>query len=214
MKTVHIISHSHWDREWYLPYERHHMLLVELIDDVLDLFKQDPNFKSFYLDGQTIILDDYLQVRPEKKEEIQRYITNGQLKIGPFYILQDAFLTSSESNVRNMLIGHQESLKWNEKTEIGYYPDTFGNVGQTPQLMKQLGFDLAAFGRGVKPTGFANQSSEDNNFVSSYSEMNWEGVDGSTITGLLFANWYSNGNEIPTNKEEAEVYWTQKLKIF
>lgn len=212
MKTVHIISHSHWDREWYLPYERHHMLLVELIDDVLDLFKQDPNFKSFYLDGQTIILDDYLQVRPEKKEEIQRYITNGQLKIGPFYILQDAFLTSSESNVRNMLIGHQESLKWNEKTEIGYYPDTFGNVGQTPQLMKQLGFDLAAFGRGVKPTGFANQSSEDNNFVSSYSEMNWEGVDGSTITGLLFANWYSNGNEIPTNKEEAEVYWTQKLK--
>ncbi|MEC6746965.1 alpha-mannosidase [Marinilactibacillus sp. XAAS-LB27] len=212
MKTVHIISHSHWDREWYMPYERHHMLLVELLDDVLELFETDPEFKSFYLDGQTIILDDYLEVRPEKESLVRKYINEGKLKIGPFYILQDAFLTSSESNVRNMLIGHQESKKWGEKTDIGYYPDTFGNVGQTPQLMKQLGFDLAAYGRGVKPTGFANQSSEQDNFISSYSEMNWQGVDDSVITGLLFANWYSNGNEVPTDKKLAKVYWDQKLE--
>lgn len=212
MKTVHIISHSHWDREWYLPYEKHHMLLVELMDNVLDLFETDPEFKSFYLDGQTIILDDYLQVKPDKEALIRKHIDNGKLKIGPFYILQDAFLTSSESNVRNMLIGHQDSEKWGIKTDIGYYPDTFGNVGQTPQLMKQLGFDLAAFGRGVKPTGFANKSNEEDNFVSSYSEMKWLGVDGSEIYGLLFANWYSNGNEIPSDKEKAKVYWDQKLK--
>lgn len=212
MKTVHIISHSHWDREWYMPYERHHMLLIELMDDVLELFETDPEFKSFYLDGQTIILDDYLEVRPEKEALLRKHIRNGKLKIGPFYILQDAFLTSSESNVRNMLIGHQESEKWGEKTEIGYYPDTFGNVGQTPQLMKQLGFDLAAYGRGVKPTGFANQSNEQDNFISSYSEMNWQGVDESIITGLLFANWYSNGNEVPTDETLSKVYWDQKLK--
>lgn len=212
MKKVHIVSHSHWDREWYLPYERHHMLLIELIDDVLELFENDPEFKSFYLDGQTIILDDYLEVKPDNKAKLQKYIDNGQLKIGPFYILQDAFLTSSESNVRNMLIGHQESLKWGAKSDIGYYPDTFGNPGQTPQLMKQLGFDFAAYGRGVKPTGFANKSNEEDNFVSSYSEMNWKGPDGTVITGLLFANWYSNGNEIPTDEESARTYWVQKLK--
>ena len=57
-KKVHIISHSHWDREWYLRYEKHHMLLVELMDDVLELFETDPEFKSFYLYGQTIVLDD------------------------------------------------------------------------------------------------------------------------------------------------------------
>lgn len=212
MKTVHIISHSHWDREWYLPYERHHMLLVELIDDVLELFETDPEFKSFYLDGQTIILDDYLEVRPEKEDLLRKYIENGQLKTGPFYILQDAFLTSSESNVRNMLVGHQENKKWGVKTAIGYYPDTFGNPGQTPQLMKQLGFDFAAYGRGVKPTGFANQSKEEDNFVSSYSEMKWQGVDGSEILGLLFANWYNNGNEIPSEREAAKRYWKQKLR--
>jgi len=194
-----------------MPYERHHMLLIELIDDVLELFETDPDFKSFYLDGQTIILDDYLEVRPEKKPLVEKHIQNGKLKIGPFYILQDAFLTSSESNVRNMLMGHQESKKWGSKVELGYYPDTFGNVGQTPQLMQQLGFEVAAFGRGVKPTGFANKSTEDDNFVSAYSEMNWAGVDGTEIIGLLFANWYSNGNEIPVNKKEAKKYWDQKL---
>ncbi|MFL2106321.1 alpha-mannosidase [Desemzia sp. FAM 23991] len=212
MKTVHIISHSHWDREWYLPYEKHHMLLVELIDDVLELFETDPEFKSFYLDGQTIILDDYLAVRPQKKPLLEKHIQNGNLKIGPFYILQDAFLTSSESNVRNMLIGHRESKKWGSKVDIGYYPDTFGNVGQTPQLMKQLGFDIAAYGRGVKPTGFANKSTEEDNFVSSYSEMKWVGVDQSEIIGLLFANWYSNGNEVPATEKEAKIFWDQKLK--
>lgn len=211
-KTVHIISHSHWDREWYLPYEKHHMLLVELMDDVLELFETDPEFKSFYLDGQTIVLDDYLEVRPEQEALVRKHIDNGNLKVGPFYILPDAFLTSSESNVRNMLIGHSESLKWGPKTEIGYYPDTFGNVGQTPQLMKQLGFKYAAYGRGVKPTGFANQSNEEDNFVSSYSEMNWQGADGSEILGLLFANWYSNGNEIPSEKEAAIAFWEQKLQ--
>ncbi len=67
MKRVYIISHSHWDREWYLPYEQHHMRLIQLIDDLLELFEKDHDFNSFHLDGQTIILDDYLQVRPEKE---------------------------------------------------------------------------------------------------------------------------------------------------
>lgn len=67
MKKAHIISHSHWDREWYLPYERHHMLLVEFMDTLIDTLNNDDEYKSFHLDGQTIILEDYLQVRPEKK---------------------------------------------------------------------------------------------------------------------------------------------------
>lgn len=108
-KKVYIISHSHWDREWYMAYEQHHMRLVELMDDLLELCETIPDFNSFHLDGQTIILDDYLEVRPEKREELIKAIQQGKLQIGPFYILQDAFLVSSESNVRNMLIGMEES---------------------------------------------------------------------------------------------------------
>ena len=95
--VVHIISHSHWDREWYLPFESHRMQLVELFDNLFDLFENDPEFKSFHLDGQTIVLDDYLEIRPENRDKVQRYIDEGKLKIGPFYILQDDYLISSEA---------------------------------------------------------------------------------------------------------------------
>lgn len=210
-KKVYVVSHSHWDREWYLPYEQHHMRLIELMDDLLELFQTDPNFNSFHLDGQTIILDDYLQVRPERRQEVQQAIDEGKLRIGPFYILQDDFLISSESNVRNMLIGMEESKKWGTPVMLGYFPDTFGNMGQTPQMMKQAGLETAAFGRGVKPIGFDNEVLDAESYTSQYSEMWWKGPDNSEIFGLLFANWYSNGNEIPAEKEGAIEFWNKKL---
>lgn len=120
-RTAHIVSHSHWDREWYLPYEKHHVRLVQLVDSLLDRLDEESEFRSFFMDGQTIILEDYLQVRPDQKERLLRHIQNGRILIGPWYILQDAFLTSSEANVRNMQIGHQDALKYGEVSKI----DTF-----------------------------------------------------------------------------------------
>ncbi|MDR0921475.1 MAG: alpha-mannosidase [Lactobacillales bacterium] len=208
-KKVYIISHSHLDREWYMPFEQHHMRVVELFDELLDSFENDPTFRYFHLDGQTIPLDDYLEVKPENRAKVEKFIREGKLKIGPFYILQDDFLISSEANVRNMLVGMKESQKYGTPVKLGYFPDTFGNMGQTPQLMKKAGLDSAAFGRGVKPTGFNNSIGED--YSSQYSEMWWKGSDQTEIFGLLFANWYSNGNEIPNEKEAALAFWKQKL---
>ncbi|MDQ0889560.1 alpha-mannosidase [Paenibacillus sp. V4I9] len=209
-RTAHIISHTHWDREWYLPYEKHHVRLVKLVDTLMDKMDQDPNYRSFFLDGQTIILEDYLQVRPDQKDRLTKFIQDGRILIGPWYILQDAFLTSGEANVRNMQIGHQDAKKYGDVSKIGYFPDTFGLVGQTPQLMQQSGITNALFGRGVKPTGFNNTVS-DGDYESSFSELLWEGPDGSQVLGILFANWYSNGNEIPVDREEAKAFWERKL---
>ena len=119
MKKAHIISHSHWDREWYLPYEKHHMLFIELMDTLLDTLEKDPEYRSFHLDGQTILLEDYLQVRPEKKEKLKKAIEQGKIIIGPWYVLQDEFLTSSEANVRNLLIGHREAQKYGPVCKVG-----------------------------------------------------------------------------------------------
>lgn len=210
-KTAHIISHSHWDREWYMTFEQHRYYLVKLIDEILELSKNDPNFKSFHLDGQTIILEDYLEIRPDKKEELKHLIRNNKLHIGPWYILQDAFLTSSEANVRNLLYGFQDAKEFGGISKLGYFPDTFGIYGQAPQLLKQAGIETAAFGRGVKPTGFNNTVSDMASFESPYSEMKWESPDGSSVLGILFANWYSNGNEVPVDTESARKFWEQKL---
>ncbi|WP_054955079.1 alpha-mannosidase [Paenibacillus dakarensis] len=209
-RKAHIISHTHWDREWYLPYEKHHVRLIQLMDQLLETMEKDPEYRYFFLDGQTIILEDYLQVRPEKKDQLEKLIHDGRIQIGPWYILQDAFLTSSEANVRNMQIGHQDAEAYGTISKIGYFPDTFGLAGQTPQLMKQSGIDNAFFGRGVKPTGFNNTVS-DGDFESSFSELVWEGPDGSKVLGILFANWYSNGNEVPVDEEEAKAFWVKKL---
>ncbi|GEN55580.1 glycosyl hydrolase [Halolactibacillus alkaliphilus] len=211
-KTVHIISHTHWDREWYLPYEKHHYLLIEVMDQLLDTLETDPNFKSFHLDGQTIILDDYLQVRPEKADQIKKLIEAGRLEVGPWYVLQDEFLTSSEANVRNLQYGMRDAKKWGGLSKIGYFPDSFGNIGQAPQILQQADIKAAAFGRGVKPTGFNNAVIDASAYESPYSEMKWQSPDGTEVTGILFANWYCNGNEIPVDEEKAMRYWDEHLK--
>ncbi|WP_062110730.1 alpha-mannosidase [Bacillus niameyensis] len=209
--TAHIISHSHWDREWYLPFEKHRYYLVKLMDALLEKLENDPDYKSFHLDGQTIALDDYLEVKPEKRDLVKKYIEEKRIIIGPWYILQDAFLTSAEANVRNLVIGMNESGKYGPYSKLGYFPDTFGIYGQAPQMLKQAGIDTAAFGRGVKPTGFNNTVSDSENFESPYSELEWQSPDGSSVLGILFANWYSNGNEVPSTEEEAKKFWEQKL---
>lgn len=207
-QTVHVISHTHWDREWYMPFEHHRVKLVELMDTLLDLL-QGEAFRSFHLDGQTIMLDDYLQVKPEQEALISRLVREGRLHIGPWYILQDEFLTSGEANVRNLLVGHRDARRFGPVCKIGYFPDSFGNMGQAPQLLRQAGMDVAAFGRGVKPVAFNNEAL--GSYESSFSEMRWRSPDGSEVLGILFANWYCNGMEIPVGAEEALPYWQERI---
>lgn len=209
--TVHIISHSHWDREWYLPFEQHRMKFVKLMEEAMELFEKDENYRSFHLDSQTVILDDYLEIRPQDRERLERYIKEDRFVVGPWYVLQDEFLTSGEANVRNLLVGMQEAEAFGGLCPIGYFPDAFGNAGQMPQLLKQAGMKAAVFGRGVKPVGFDNQVLGNDAYASAYSEMYWESPDGSRLPGILFANWYNNGAEIPVEEGAARAYWEEGL---
>lgn len=209
MKTVHIIPHSHWDREWYMPFEYHRYHLIELIDNCVELFEKDENYTHFHLDGHTLLVEDYLEIKPENKEKIQRCIEEGKFAIGPWYVLQDEFLTSSEANVRNLLVGMDLAKKFGKCCMIGYFPDAFGNAGQMPQILKQAGMKGIVFGRGVKSIGVNNSLLSENQFDSSFSELQWQSPDGSCLPGILFANWYNNGAEIPA--EQVEQYWNQKL---
>ncbi|MBC1790134.1 alpha-mannosidase [Listeria seeligeri] len=209
-KKAHIISHSHWDREWFLPLESLRFKLVTLMDEVEGLLDMEAGFNHFHMDGQMIMLEDYLAVKPAKREKMKQLVADGKLRIGPWYMLQDAFLTSGEANIRNLQYGLEMAKEFGHVEKIGYFPDTFGLYGQVPQLMSQAGFDTVVFGRGVNPTGFNNQVF-DSAFASKYSEMFWESPDGSKVLGVLLANWYSNGNEIPVEKEAAKVFWDKKL---
>ncbi|WP_105615475.1 alpha-mannosidase [Vallitalea okinawensis] len=212
MKEVYIVPHSHWDREWYLPFEHHRLRLVWLMDELLDTLEVNEEYKHFHLDGQTIVIDDYLEIKPHMKEKIIKYIGEGRLSVGPWYILQDEYLISGEANIRNMLIGYRESAKYGKVCKVGYFPDAFGNISQGPQILKGFGIDNAVFGRGINSVGFNNTVVSKTTVEEYPTELLWQSPDGSLVLGVFMANWYNNAMEIPENKEEAIEFLKNAIK--
>ncbi|NJC96759.1 MAG: hypothetical protein FIB03_10560, partial [Anaerolineae bacterium] len=195
MQTLHVISHTHWDREWYLTFQQFRLKLVHVIDKLLDLLADDPAFKTFMLDGQTIVLDDYLYMRPENEEKLRGYIQDERILIGPWHILPDMFLVSPEAHIRNLLQGARTAGRFGPKMPIGYIPDPFGHPGQIPQLLKCFGIETAALWRGL-----GDQP----------AELWWQSPDGSKILLAYLRDSYSNGANLPVYDPEL---FTEQIAI-
>jgi len=149
--TVWLVPHTHWDREWYEPFQRFRLRLVDLMDDVVDRALAEPEFR-FTMDGQMAAVDDYLEVRPERTEAIRRLVAHGQLAIGPWRVLMDEFLCSGETMIRNLEIGLADAARLGPSMPVGYLPDMFGHCAQMPQLLLGVGIERACVWRGV-PAG-------------------------------------------------------------
>jgi alpha-mannosidase len=145
-----VVPHTHWDREWYLPFEQFRLLLGERIDGVLDTLERDPSFASFTLDGQAIVLEDYLDVRPEHEGRLRALLAAGRLEVGPSYVLPDEILVGGESLVRNLLLGRRVCRRFGvEASRAGYLPDSFGHPAQLPQILAGFGIRTFLFSRGL-----------------------------------------------------------------
>jgi len=199
--TLHVISHSHWDREWYMPLELHRRRLVKLLDDVLDVLDNDPDFGSFHLDGQAIPLEDYLEIRPHQRERLVAAAQAGRLTVGPWYILQDEFLTSAEAQVRNMLYGLRVAAQFGPPLKCGYLADAFGHIGQMPAILRGFGIDHAVYGRGLnkrQPNADPSLPIGERGYPS---ELIWRGSDGSEVLSIYMTNWYANAMDIPSEPQ-------------
>ncbi len=146
--TYHIVSHSHWDREWYFPFDRFRAMLVDMIEDLFELMERDPEFKSYTLDGQMAAVMDFLETRPDRADTIRRLVEEKKLFIGPWYILNDEFLSSGESHIRNLSLGFRLGKRLGGVMRIGYIPDQFGHIAQMPQILQGFGIDSALIYRG------------------------------------------------------------------
>ena len=208
-KTLHLIPHSHWDREWYQPFEAHRIKLVELFDAIIEEMERTDEYTYYHMDGQVIPVEDYLEIRPHMKDRLLKLIKDGRIQIGPWYVLQDEFLTSGEANVRNMLYGIKLAKSWGtDPLMCGYFPDAFGNVAQAPQICQGFGIDNAVFGRGLNDVGTNNQVVRQNGITN--SELIWRAPDGSEVLSVLFVDWYSNAMELPS---EADALRDRILQI-
>lgn len=193
---IHVVPHFHWDREWYMSFREFQLKLVAAMDRILELLEKGSNYKCFMLDGQTMVLRDYLEIRPEKREALIELIRCGRLEVGPWYIQSDEFLTSGEALVRNLLFGKKtlEELGIHDSMKVGYLPDQFGHISQMPQVLRKAGLDNAVFSRGVLLS------------PDEKSEFLWQSPDGSQVLAILQTGFYNSAENIPEDPAELNAY--------
>jgi len=206
-----VCSHTHWDREWYGTFEDFRMRLVEMTDELLDFLEDEPDYRAFNFDGQTSVIRDYLEIRPERREDIRKFVSEGRLAIGPWYILPDEFLVSGESFVHNLKLGHKIAGEMGRVTKVGYLPDCFGHISQIPQILQGFGIDTIVFWRGFAPE-------------TDPAEWIVEGADGSRVLAHhLPPDGYCNlgffAHQAPEEVrrmitgEDGSVRWTTQAKF-
>ena len=183
-----VVSHTHWDREWYLPYQSFRVRLVGLFDQLIELFDSDPEYKHFMLDGHTIPLEDYLEIRPDRFDDIERPVQQGKLLIGPWYIIPDEALPGGEALVRNFLRGHRVAKLFGPVMKVGYIPDPFGQIAHMPAILRGFGIEHATMWRG------ADDSLKTTEFF-------WQSPDGSEVLTIHKPHGYGNAAHAPTQLE-------------
>lgn len=195
---VHIVSHTHWDREWYHPFERFRQRLVELIDDLIDVPPGEG--ESFLLDGQTILIDDYLAARPERADQFGRLLRDGRLEAGPWFVLGDELIASGEAIVRNLFAGRRVLRRFSAAAPpVLYCPDSFGHPAALPEIAAGFGFPLTLLWRGYGgphwPAGDA---------------AIWRAPSGaSTFLFHLPRDGYEYGSHLPVDDESARERWAR-----
>lgn len=188
---AHMICHTHWDREWYLTREEFRVKLVRLIDGLLDIVENDPEYVSFMLDGQMIVLEDYLEIKPRNRERLKKALSEGKILCGPWYVLPDELLISGEAHIRNYLMGRRVMGDMGTPMHIAYLPDSFGHPEQMPQIIRGLGMDTMVFWRGAA------------HFMR-HTEFHWEAPDkASRVLCVHMPHGYGNSARISCDMDKS-----------
>jgi len=200
----HWISNTHWDREWRYSAQRVRHILVHMMDMLLDILDKSPDYKHYHLDSQTIPLEDYLEIRPEREQDIREHVRQGRLAVGPWYCLPDEFCVGGESLIRNLLLGHRIARRFGGVSKTGYSPFSWGQISQMPQIYNGFGIDIISFYRGADAAGAVR------------SEYIWRGPDGSRLIATRLGAkprynvWYLILRRVfwnPTDENDRVLSW-------
>ncbi|HWN19200.1 MAG TPA: glycoside hydrolase family 38 C-terminal domain-containing protein [Gemmatimonadales bacterium] len=194
--TFHLIPHTHWDREWYLPESTFLTRLVPTLDDLLGRLNSDPA-ATFLLDGQTILAEDYLRVRPEREAAVSALVRAGRLQVGPWYVLADELIPSGESLIRNLLAGQADSKRLGGRAEVLYSPDAFGHPASWPTLAAEFGMRYGVIWRGL-----GGEPGQERDLYR------WRGPDGREVLVYhLPPDGYEVGAGLPADAERLPLVW-------
>lgn len=189
MKKIHVVAHTHWDREWYFSDNEAFIQFSYHMDEVIYAL-ENGELDYYYLDGQLSILDDYLKVYPNQETKIKELVEGNKLFIGPWYTQMDEFVVAGESVVKNLQIGIDMSKRLGGHTALGYLPDSFGQGKDMPKIYNGFGIENAVFWRGMP------------NEVTKSREFYWTAEDGSKVLTINIRNGYYAGVALV----EGEIY--------
>ncbi|WP_017471261.1 mannosylglycerate hydrolase [Amphibacillus jilinensis] len=196
---VHVIPHSHWDREWYFTSSRSTVYLIKHMKEVLSTLEEKAGFHFYLMDAQTSLIEDYLNYCPEDEARIKKLVSEKRLLTGPWYTQTDQLVISQESVVRNLLYGTRFSDQLGHTFKMGYVPDAFGQGANMPQIYKSFGIERFLFWRGV-----ADNRLKQTEFV-------WEGSDGTQVMAVQMPFGYYYGGNIPEAIEDTKTYLTDMI---
>lgn len=195
-----ILPHTHWDREWYFTSSKSMIYSLRDFDEIIEFMENHDEVRSFILDGQTSIIDDYLEMHPEHTERLKKLVKSKRILTGPWYTQPDTLVVSGESLIRNLLYGTKKAREYGHSMEIGYLPDSFGMSAQMPQIYNGFGIKYATFRRGI-----ADSITKDREFY-------WESKDGSKV----FAhNIYHYGSMAypPSDSHGVKTYFEKMVSL-
>lgn len=168
-KKGYVVTHTHWDREWRYPIWQNRILLVQFFEELFKILDSDDDYACFVCDGQSIIIEDYLEVRPCDEEKIKKYIAEDRIKIGPWYTLPDLYPIDGECMVRNLLKGTRYCNSLGGHLQVGYNSFGWGQTAQFPQIYAGFGVDFVIAAKHV------------NKKRAPYSEFLWTAPDGTQV---------------------------------
>ncbi|HUW31741.1 MAG TPA: hypothetical protein VM223_09030, partial [Planctomycetota bacterium] len=205
IKQIKVVSNTHWDREFRRTFEQTRRRLLIMMDVTLDILEKDPNYHSYTMDGHSIMIDDYLEMRPERRPLVEKLVRAGRLILGPWFTLPEQFSIGSEPLLRNLLWGRKTVRKYGggppgPQGTVAYTPASWGQTGQLPQMLADFGLDKMMFYRGI---------SHD----EADAEWIWEAPNGTRCLATRFAvyaryNWYYLVHRMATTGRDFDKEYT------
>lgn len=206
---MHVISGTHWDREWRHTAEQSKPRLVDLVDRMMDTLEKRPDYKCYCLDGGMVVIEDYLTIRPENKDRLKKLIQSGRVQLVNWYTLPETFTVAPEAIIRNVHLGQKMAAEFGKAMASGYTATGYGQTSQLPQIYAGFGIQNAIFYRGT------------NKYYPPKPLYWWEGIDGTRILGLRTfdevtrTNWFFYVHQpLVVNKAPRDLSYTYETSHF
>ncbi|WP_432205227.1 glycoside hydrolase family 38 C-terminal domain-containing protein (plasmid) [Cetobacterium somerae] len=199
-RNIKILMHTHWDREWYFTKSETQVLLRNHMFEVIEFLEENTDV-IYILDGQSVMLDDFIEFAPKWKERVKALVERKALRVGPWYTQTDLMLVHGESIIRNLYYGMKKAMEYGDVMKVGYAPDTFGHSAQIPQIYKQFGIESTFFWR-----GFSELKADKSDFL-------WKGIDGSVIFGINLATGYQGAKYLESDKDELKSRMEKIMRV-